>query len=1576
MILSKNAVGNLINRYKAVLGKCRLLNTFGSLALAAALTLGSAGLAAAAPSDDPGYWTGVVSIDGDVTVNTFFPENTPGGNITAKSITLGGDASLTLQDGARLINGIPGSAGDAPERLAFTMTGGELTLGGDTYNGNGINASINAKSVNISGGTVNITGKNTAANWYQAAQIGGYRGLTISGGIVNMNSYSQLFGGGTVGAQFTGGTINMLGDSTANAVGNSAAHIMFGGSGDNLIAGTAAINVGSDSGAGYGVITTGAKVNMTGGSINVQKGELLLQPDVNNNTASADITYAGNATGAFNQTGGTVTIADAGTMTLNKGMTYTLGAGGTLTNDGTIQLNNGAHMSLKKGDLDVNGGKFVVNGDSTAGYSHLKFSSGNFSTAMTSGSLSINGGFVSAGDSVTLDASQFVVSAASAGQISFHNTESGNLYAEAMTITTTGTIDTVNQGVLTSDTLTIESTGTGGVAVSHAALNLTGKASTLTVTEDNAAAALTLDQGSSLLIGADPALYSGPKTATINAAVNVDAGLLMVGYSNGSVTDAAAATFTKDVTVGGTPLSTLDVTAGSTMTMGAGTTLDIQNATATVTGTLNVIAEGSALKTTATTGVLTVKSGGRLNATAGSLGIIGTASGNILEEFAVDGGGTLKVDDLGALDLNDIDTLKGNLMTGNGLFDVGNATITGIDPTGGTVAYAGVSALGNTTSDALRNATVTGVNGALSGGFAGAKLAPATTSLDVATSTTLQLTGANGGNIVSDSNDDAADVNVAGTGTLVLGDAGSNNSGTVGNVTFLAPTGSLQAVGNGSGNFTVGDITGSAGTITASGATLNADTISVASVAANNGSIVSQGDISADSMSVTNGGSVAAKTLTTSADVTVANGTLLTTGTGGATSSVAGDLTLTDSKAVLGDMDVTGTTDVTGGSIAANSLTLGDDSTFVDGAKVNVATLTGANGKTIAVGSDTDTKGGTTLTVGSLNLAGGSLFIDPSWNLASSNVAVGSFTGPGATDVEINGDVGVGMNSMAAIGTTNTGWLAGQVADVTNGAGLTQNGVDSALGIYSAQVLGDGFGITVDGTQTTTSGFTTNTDQLDFSGQSLLVVTAAAASAPAGAISSANITSNAIATIADGAKLRITDAKVGQHYTVLGDNIAANKGGGGITVATGWTGSNFSTDSRMINGSFDAATGVLSTALNSAANVYPKLDGELVKVLDNAYTADQVGPAHVDSDVKGVRFLSRATSDNFIGGNADLAAKTIESAARIAVAGAVPQMTMAANNAAGAAITQRTSIAQPDGNGMQSVSLNKADGVNKKGMALWIMPLYQSQNAWNMEAGNNYDLKWHGGLGGVALGGDYTFDNALRAGIAFNIGGGYAEGEGDLAKTTNSFNFWGLGAYAGWAVENFGLTADVNYTSTYNKVKQELPGAMQMRDLKSDITAYALSTGLRAEYKLNTQYVDIIPHLGVRYMYVNTNSYDVKSNGTVMHGDEMNQNIWTFPIGVTFSKQVETGSGWYVKPSLDLGVIPATGDIEAKSNIRFTGTGTKAELDTHTMDYMSYTGGLGLDFGNDNLSLGVNYNIQASEHSTSHGVFGTVRYEF
>ena len=41
-MLTKGAIGNLINRYKAVLKKCHLMNTFGSLAVASMLVMGGA----------------------------------------------------------------------------------------------------------------------------------------------------------------------------------------------------------------------------------------------------------------------------------------------------------------------------------------------------------------------------------------------------------------------------------------------------------------------------------------------------------------------------------------------------------------------------------------------------------------------------------------------------------------------------------------------------------------------------------------------------------------------------------------------------------------------------------------------------------------------------------------------------------------------------------------------------------------------------------------------------------------------------------------------------------------------------------------------------------------------------------------------------------------------------------------------------------------------------------------------------------------------------------------------------------------------------------------------------------------------------------------------------------------------------------------------------------------------------------------------------------------------------------------------------------------------------------------------
>ena len=66
----------------------------------------------------------------------------------------------------------------------------------------------------------------------------------------------------------------------------------------------------------------------------------------------------------------------------------------------------------------------------------------------------------------------------------------------------------------------------------------------------------------------------------------------------------------------------------------------------------------------------------------------------------------------------------------------------------------------------------------------------------------------------------------------------------------------------------------------------------------------------------------------------------------------------------------------------------------------------------------------------------------------------------------------------------------------------------------------------------------------------------------------------------------------------------------------------------------------------------------------------------------------------------------------------------------------------------------------------------------------------------------------------------------------------------------------------------------------------------------------------------------------------------------------------------------------AKEDVRCTGLPNSTEIETQMMDYFTWQGGVGLEFGNDNMSVGVNYTLQAGQNSTGHGVFGMFRYEF
>ena len=856
-------------------------------------------------------------------------------------------------------------------------------------------------------------------------------------------------------------------------------------------------------------------------------------------------------------------------------------------------------------------------------------------------------------------------------------------------------------------------------------------------------------------------------------------------------------------------------------------------------------------------------------------------------------------------------------------------------------------------------------------------------SLTINNNGSLTVVGGNANDklIAANGTDDLTTINVY-EGKLNLGSAAmpERGAGTLGkaNIT-LGNDGSLNAS---NGDYTVGDVTGT-GEVTADAANIKA----TGDVTAGDIDLVKGGSVTSDK-NITVNGSIedadgtlqAGGNITVQNDITKAGNGKLTVAAGGtieaanisATNVAAKKLTASGDVAVDGGvLNLTGTGTATADASTVDSLTL------TNGTQADIAgSLQLATNSTLTVGTDDDTVGGTTLSAQHIDLNGGMLLVDPAWGLASSNVAVESLSA---------GSVGVGRNSYLALGTADTGWLPGVVGNYTKGVGLSETGITAALGVFKGIEIAAGKNLTVDGSKTGTeinTGWTSSgaTNSATFADNSLLVINGQNIYGDKAAISFKN---PGTLSVAEGAKLLVTDAVAGQTYTIVGNvtNPATN--------LAGWKNNGMTSTTDMISlgdAKFDGTDKVTTSAVrNDAHTVFPNLSDGMANAVNDLYTghAGAAGQpnwdyADVNSDQMGVRFLSRATDNRFLGMDKNAAAESIESAARIAFAGAAPQMTRMASDAGTNAVVNRLGFADPADGAQAMDAEGKIVDRNTTGFALWIAPLWQSQHGWGLDAGN-MDYGFNGNLGGVSLGADYTFENAIRAGITFNIGGGYAESSGgDLSSTENRMNFWGLGAYAGWNYENFGVMADVSYTSTWNQLKQDLDSRLGMGNkLEADVQASAISAGLRAEYLLQTSAMDIIPHIGVRYMSLNTWGYDVDTHGgTVLEGDSLHQDIWTFPIGVTFTKDFALDSGWSFKPSIDFSVIPAAGDIKAKQDVRFTGAPVGAELETQMMDYLTWQGGVGLELANDNMSIGVNYTLQAGQHTTGHGVFGSFRYEF
>lgn len=380
------------------------------------------------------------------------------------------------------------------------------------------------------------------------------------------------------------------------------------------------------------------------------------------------------------------------------------------------------------------------------------------------------------------------------------------------------------------------------------------------------------------------------------------------------------------------------------------------------------------------------------------------------------------------------------------------------------------------------------------------------------------------------------------------------------------------------------------------------------------------------------------------------------------------------------------------------------------------------------------------------------------------------------------------------------------------------------------------------------------------------------------------------------------------------------------------------------------------------AETHPNAHPNIHNVIQHELDKDNIGtePRHLVT-YNGAGFLSHTLAHD----NPHEATLITESALRMVVLGAVPQMTLAANSAAEAAMAGRLGL-----------NIERIEDLYARSIALWAVPIYKSIASWDMEAGY-FDYDFHGGLGGVAIGGDVTCEDIIRAGLAFNIGGGYSKSGGQLAETSNNMSFWGTGAYAGLLLGDFSASVDVSFTSSYNKLKQETGRLDGWQDLKTDVTAWALGAGLDLEYRFRADFIDIIPHAGFKYHHLHVDDYDINHKGhAIIKGESFSQNIWTFPLGIRFSSELNTTKGWLFRPSLDFRVTPASGDLDARTKAHFTGTDLDTELYTKTMDYITWGGTAALEATIDNFTIGVSYRADAGRESMANTISAILRYEF
>ena len=860
--------------------------------------------------------------------------------------------------------------------------------------------------------TIGETGAAQTAGLDSITTSNGGNTLVIDGaGTVNLNGSLEGFVGGIT---VSSGTVNMatgfgsidndtqasVNSQTANASGATAGNVqsvLTVKSGATVNMGALTINRSTKAD------TAAQAAAQAGTQLKVEDGGKLYVESITLGTKEYKDKALGTtpneklASGSLTTTGyGAVDVASGAVAEVKKDVTVAAGTTFDKTNSGAFTVlgklkteaavKDGAKEGAKEvspaGVFNVNGGSVAVNTVANAG-----------TTTVASGAVfSVTGtGSTNSGDISLQSGAKFVVKAGAdltnTGAIAGAKNNAG-AYTSVGDVTVAGKLVNGGKGLIQTATLTVKDGGyvstkiTDAYAVSKTTVekggtfNLTELNSHLDGTAEGAFDQLLLAGGEVELAGGAVTVADKAFTGKVQLGVNIlNEKNTPTSYSKATLTisagEYAADTFTTLPNEISTDKSTLNVTGGQYTIK----TLNANGGAINVAGTGKLVIDTKL--STDSYSAFTISQGGTVETTVAALGLKIGATG-----VTVDSGSTYKktITNNGELVLSDLTgitttkTYLGGIKAAiqgdsTGLLNLGALTISDA-VTDGKALFADVTgsgALAGIASDALSQATVTGVNGSFTKAGSYGKLEAATADAAATVS--------------------GAALTLNGTGDLFTYVSGSET--TVKGIT-LGNSGSLTTTGSANGGAKIGAV------LKGDGATGTALTV------ADNGVLtVSQTDLASNDQGIK---------LVNVDTLTIGKGAQLTAGITKAAVAASGQTPAT--PATYGDIEA-GTLNVDGKLDASNStVTVTSGATFTGDVASTVKTLSLQSGATVSVGTNT--------AAGKLvvnNVSGnGTIFADPAFvkgvSQSHSTVAVET--------VSADSTVVAGQNSVVAVGFKDT----------------------------------------------------------------------------------------------------------------------------------------------------------------------------------------------------------------------------------------------------------------------------------------------------------------------------------------------------------------------------------------------------------------------------------------------------------------------------------------------------------------------------------------------------------------------------